>query len=312
MSDIPRLIVPVDITPAMITACNVDDPQLTGDSPDPAVYSAGTTYASGARVSVLSDHMIYESAQAGNVSHDPTTDTTATWWTPVVATNRHRMFDTKSTSSTSRIGGIDLTLNVPQAFNALALINVVGAQVRVTRTDPTEGVIYDKTFVMQEPPSEADYYAYFFDPIVYRTLLIVDDLPTYVGADLRVQIITGEAAVASVGVLTLGRIKTLGDGVKMGARMGMDDYSKKARNAYGDYTWQVGEFSDKATVDITVPRAMVNQVTTLLKSVRAKPLVWILSGYYTGLVIYGPYRDWETAIELYDYSVINAFIEGLT
>ena len=308
-----QLLVPLAVTPAMITSYDVPEP-ATGDSPDPAAYSSGTTYALAARVHVASVHKIYESVQAGNVGHDPTTDTTNTWWVEVGATNRWRMFDQKNTSQTTNVGGIDVSITHGSIVNAISLLNVtLVSDVTVTVTDPSEGVVYSNNVTMQEPPTVGDYYEYFFDPIVTIDTFYLTDLPTYRNATIRVQAnTTAPSNVAGIGVLVLGQSKEIGIGIKMGATVGIQDYSRKERNAYGDMTIVERAYAKRADFEMWVPRHQVDTVVKLLASVRATPVVWIGNDYYRSTQVFGFYKDWETTIEYHDYSVLTISLEGLT
>lgn len=65
------------VTPSVLTTATVF---TTGaaEPHDPAAYAAGTTYGFGAIVKVVADFKIYESLQAGNVGHTPSTS--PLWW----------------------------------------------------------------------------------------------------------------------------------------------------------------------------------------------------------------------------------------
>lgn len=307
-----QVLKPTAITAAMLTASNVPEP-ATGADADPAAYNGATTYAQDDRVHVASTHLIYQSVQASNVGHDPTTDTTATWWAVVGYTNRWRMFDQRNSSQTTRTGGIDVTVTPGVICNALMLGNVTetGA-IQVTVTDPTDGVVYNQTHSMSAPISASDYYAWFFDPFVYKTTLVLNDLPAYPNASIRVQAITGVSSVAGIGVLVLGQMRTFGLGVSSGAKVGIQDYSIKTRNAFGDYEITERAFSARASFEMWVPYQEVDALRDFMASIRATPCVYILSSLYASTVVYGFYKDFEISIQYRDYSVFNSQIEGLT
>jgi hypothetical protein len=313
MAQALRLLRPITVTTATLTASNVPEP-ATGDAPDPAAYNAATTYALDARCHVASTHMIYQSVQAGNIAHDPATDTTNTWWVAVGATNRHRMFDQRNTSATTRTGGIDVTLTPAEVYSGVALLNVSAvSSVHLTMTDPTAGVVRDTITSMQDPPTLGDYYEYCFDPIVIKDALIITDLPSYRMASLRVQLITANPSdVASIGVMSLGPVKDIGTGIHMGAKLSLQDYSVKQANAYGDYTIVERAFAKRASFEMWVPRINVDYVQALISSVRAVPCVWIGSDLYQSTIVYGFYKDFETTIAYSDYSVLTLSLEGLT
>lgn len=307
-----QILKPTAITAAMLTASNVAEP-ATGANPDPAAWAGGTTYALADRVHVTSTHTIYESVQAGNLGHDPTTDTAGTWWVAVGPTNRWRMFDQRNSSQTTRTGGIDVTVTPGVICNALTVDNVTetGA-IQVSVTDPVDGLVYDQTYSMSAPISASDYYAWFFDPFVYKTTLVLSDLPSYPSAAIRVQATTGVSSVAGIGVLVLGQMRSFGLGVNSGAKVGIQDYSIKTRNAFGDYEITERAYSKRATFEMWVLRPEVDALQDFMVGVRATPCVYILSGSYAATVLYGFYNDFEISIQYRDYSVFNAQIEGLT
>jgi hypothetical protein len=89
-----KFLKPVAMTDALLISS-------TAPENDYAAWASGTTYALAARCISTTTHRIYESVQAGNLNHDPTTDTTATWWLDVGATNRWKMFDAAVGSQSS-------------------------------------------------------------------------------------------------------------------------------------------------------------------------------------------------------------------
>lgn len=303
-----QLIAPISITSSMLTSSNVPEP-ATGDAPDPAAWNSGTTYAAGARVYLASTHMIYESLQAANLNKDPTTQTL--WWTPVVATNRWRMFDNSNTSQTTISGGIDVTVTPGQIYNGLALLNVTGStSVQATMTDPVDGVVFDQTQVMQAPPTGSDWYAYFFDPIINKDSAIFD-LPTYGSAALRIRVNT-VSGVTGCGVAVIGRKRAFGKGVSLGARVGIQDYSRKERNAFGDYQVTQRAFAKRADFQMWIDATEVDAVQDLLASVRATPCVWIGSSKYSSTTVYGFYKDFDITLQYADMSACSISLEGLT
>lgn len=304
-----QVIAPISITSAMLSACNVPEP-ATGDSPDPEAWAAGTTYAQGARVHVASTHMIYESLQAANVGKDPTSAANSTWWVSVSATNRWRMFDSSNTSQTTRSGGIDVSLAPAQVYNGLALLNVTGATtIRVRQTDPVDGVVFDKTVVMQAPPTGADWYAYFFDPIINKNSAIFD-LKTYGSATLRIEI--NGTTVVGCGVVVVGRKRSIGLGVEMGARLGIQDYSRKERNAFGDMQVTQRAYSKRAEFSMHLNSNEVDSVIDFLAGVRATPSVWVGSSKYGSTTVYGFYKDFDVTLQYADFAACTLSLEGLT
>ena len=77
-----RITVPMALGPSQLVSTNVPENEH-------AAWSAGATYALGDRV--IRASAIYESAQAGNIGHDPI-DAGDAWWLYVNPTNRWAAF----------------------------------------------------------------------------------------------------------------------------------------------------------------------------------------------------------------------------
>lgn len=304
-----QVIAPISVTTAMLTASNVAEP-ATGDSPDPAAWSSGTTYAQGDRVHVASTHLIYESLQNSNLAKDPTSAANIAWWVEVGATNRWRMFDSSNTTQTTKVDGMDFSVKPGIASSAVALLNVTGAtSVRVRQTDTVEGLVFDQTNPMQAPPTQSDWYAFFFDPIISKSS-VTFDLPSYPDSTIRVEIIG--SGVVGCGVAIIGRKRTIGLGVEMGARVGIQDYSRKERNAFGDMQLVERAYSKRADFSMLLSADEVDAVIDFLAGVRATPSVWVGSSKYGSTTIYGFYKDFDVTLQYADYASCTLSLEGLT
>jgi hypothetical protein len=293
----------------MLTSSNVPLP-ATGDSPDPALWLVGTTYAVGNRVHIAgTTNKIYESIQATNLGKDPTDAANILWWVEVGAVNRWRMFDSSNTSQTTGVGGLDVSLTLAQVYNSLALLNVSGASsIRVRQTDAVDGVVSDQTIAMQAPPSSAEWYNYFFDTITNKTSANFD-LKTYGSAVLRIEIIG--AGVVGCGVAVTGRKRAIGLGVEMGARVGIQDYSRKERNAFGDMEVTERAYSKRADFSMLLNASEVDSLIDFLAYMRATPSVWVGSSKYGSTTIYGFYKSFDITLQYADYAACTLSLEGL-
>jgi hypothetical protein len=307
-----QILQPLTITTATLTASNVPEP-ATGDTPDPAFYVAGTTYNLNDFVSVASNHNIYQSLQATNLGHDPTLTASATWWILVGSNNRYRMFDQKNSSQTTRAGSVDVTVTPGVIHNGLVLMNISNAStIRVIDTDPNDGVVYDVTTLMQAAPTFALAYNYCFDPIVRLTTLVVN-LPTYRLSSIRV-IVSGALItdIVGVGVFGIGTYVTVSSGINYGAKVGIQDYSVKTKNAYGDYQITARNYNKRASFDLWVQNSFIDYLQDFMASIRAVPCIYIGVSQFSSTIIYGFYKDFEVNIQYYNVSVFTLTLEGLT
>ncbi len=294
-----KIVPPIDITYAKLTSSNVAETEYGN-------YAAGTTYALGDRVIVPATHDVWESLAAANVGNTPATS--PTWWTRVGPANRMAMVDGSISTQTTRSGGIDVTVAPGETIDTLVLLNVDTASVRVRMTDPVDGVVYDQTTDMVAPPSESEYYNWFFEPIERKDFLIAT-LPPYGSADVRVELI--DSATAACGVMALGLSRKIGEGTLTGARVGFTDYSGKTRDTWGQLQLIERDYSDKASISTIIMRDMVDPVSKLLKRRRASPTVLIASDTYSSLVLYG-LISFDVTIAYTTHSMCNLEIEGLT
>lgn len=297
-----KLIRPFKITDAALTASNV---ALS----EPA-YDAGTTYGEEAIVrgsAPGNEARLFLSLQAGNVGK-PLSD--PAWWVEMGPANRWAMFDESNTTQTKNPGLVEVTVQTTGRVDAVALLNIAGASVRVRMTDVDEGIVYDRTFSLVSDSGIVDWWSYFFEPIARSGDLVVTDLPPYANAAITVSIID-EAGEVRVGNMVLGLTKILGD-TEMGATVGIQDYSRKDQNQFGDFIIVQRAYSKRASFNVWIPRGSTDEVQRLLASYRAAPIVYVGSQEFGATVVYGFYRDFSIAISYPTHSICSLDIVGLT
>lgn len=293
---------PIAVTPAMLVSTNVPET-------DYPAWASGTTYAVGARVMHVGAHKVYQSVQDGNVGKDPTA--TAGWWVEVGATNRWKVFDRSVSSQTAQASSIQYRLRPGQAITSLAVLNLAGTtSMRVRVIDPAYGTVYDKTVDLSRQPVAAGWWQWFFGERRMPTQSVQMDLPSFPGADVLVDI-TGGSALA-VGVLLLGQVRTFGLGVKAGARVGIQDYSRKERTEFGDVVVVERAFAKRASFSLLLTAAEVDAFNDFLAEVRATPCLWVGTERYASTTVYGFYKSFDIVISYYDYSDSELELEGLT
>lgn len=295
-----QLVKSIAITPAMLTATSI----LENDYPE---WAAPTTYSAGERVIFASEHKIYESLQSGNVGKYP--DAEPTWWVEVSATNRWKLFDLSSSTQTVSATDCYYEITPGIACTALGLLNFSGIlSIRIRVTDPTFGVVYDKTTDMRRTIESAGWYSWFFGARAEKTQFIALDLPSYPKATIRIDL-TGTPAI---GVIVLGQLRTIGIGVMLGARVGIRDYSRKERNTWGDVVLTQRAFAKRESLSVLIDNKNLDNTHRLLAALRATPCLWIGHKPYDSTVVYGFYNDFEINIQYADYAECSIDIEGLT
>lgn len=296
-----RVVKPVPITAAMVIATNVPET-------DYPAWNAGTSYTViGERV--IKGHKIWQNAVNPNLNNDP--ESTAGKWSEVSATNTYKAFDKSISTQTAQTTSITYQLRLGQAVGSVNGLNLTGAtSMRVYMVDPVYGTVYDQTKSLLSAPAAPGWWAWFFGERRAPTQALFSDLPSFPNADIYI-VLTGGSNLA-VGVLLLGQIYRYTMGVQMGAKLGIQDYSRKERNEYGDLYMTEGAFADRANFSMMLEASEVDAFNRFLKSVRATSCLWIGSDRYESTTVYGPYKSFDIVIPYFDYSDCDLELEGLT
>lgn len=297
-----RVVRPMAVVPSLMVANNVPET----DYPE---WIAGTTYALGARVIVAAQHKVYQSAVAGNVGQPPATSPTQ--WGEVGATNAWKAFDQSISTQTKRSGLISFRIKPGQVVHSVAALNLVGAgTVRVRMEDPALGTVYDKTTSLAGHLLASTWWDWFFGARTERKQLILTDLPSVPTADILIDI-TGTTDLA-VGVIVLGKVRTFSLGIKAGARIGFQDFSRKEKNEFGDTVLVERAFARRANFSMLLRASEVDAFDGLMTEVRAIPCLWIGSNFYEATTVYGISKSFDIVLSYTDFSDCDLELEGLT
>lgn len=278
-----RLIKPVEITGPKLIGSNVPEN-------DYAAWSSTATYAIGNRV--MLDHQVWEAVAAVPAGVKPGAETVdkdnPAKWQLIGATNRWRMFDDKLESLTTNPGKISVTIRPGAVVNSVAMFNVAGRSATVQVVDPIEGEVYSETVTLVDA-GVASWYEYFFEPVGVKTDLVLLDLPAYGSADLLVTVEAG-AEQAAVGHFVVGTQQNIGTAL-YGTSVGINDYSIKRVDDFGNSTVVRRSYSNRADFDIVLDTSTVTRVRRLLADLRATPVVWIGEQSYEATILFGYYKD---------------------
>ena len=304
-----KIVNPFIITDAALVSSNIVEPDA-----GVGVYAVGATYALGDYVIVLSTHHKYRSLQAGNIGHDPIADSalpTPLWWTDYGADNRWKMFDQSITSQSTNPDGIEVVLTpTGQIVDSAVFLNVSAASVRVQVNDLVEGLVFDQTYDLTTDSGIQDWYAYFFSPVVRTLNFAVTDLPLYMSPTLTLTLSDPGTTVAC-GAIAIGLSQSIGDS-QYGAQLGIQDYSVKQVDAFGNYTILERAFSKRGLFELWVAAAYTSELQRLLENYRATPIIYIGTDIHAATIFYGFYKDFTINIRYMEISVCSLEIEGLT
>lgn len=285
-----------------------DSFQVTETVGGTALTTTGTQ--SGTHTATAQVHDIYESLQAGNTGHYPSLAASASWWLKIGATNLWKPFDSSVTSQASNADSITYTFQASGRINAIGLLNVSASTARVTMTDVTDGVVYDVTKTLTSNSGIHSWYSWFFEPLIRNTDVLFSDLPTYNNATISVTL-TDTGSVVKCGAIVMGQSLTVGT-TQSGASVGIQDYSQKTQDAFGNFTILQRAFAKRGNFSVWVDNQLHDQTLVTLASLRATAALYVASDDFKSTYIYGFYKDFNQGIQMPTQSILNIEIEGLT
>ena len=300
------IIKPITVTDSVLTSTNIAEN-------DYAEWAVGTTYNTGDKVISTTTHRIYESVIDSNLGNDPTTDD-GTNWLNIGATNRWKAFDQYISDPVSNTTSIQYTLTPPNGSipSAVALLNLKGISANVTVTDSVDGEVYNTDIDLLDNRNIVDWYTYFFEEQVQREEALFLDIPPYIGAVVSVTVQEEVGQTAELGQLVFGFLSDVGLTV-YGTSIGIEDYSIKDRDAFGNAIIVERNFSQTVDFDVQFETQNARKVQKTLAALRATPVVYLGSTDVSyGTLVYGFYRRFDITLETPSYAFASIEVEGLT
>ncbi|MGZ8171801.1 MULTISPECIES: hypothetical protein [Methylobacter] len=246
-------------------------------------------------------------AKAGNINKTPASYPAV--WRDAGITNRWKMFDRSVGSVTSNPDEITSVFAVVGRVDHVIGFGVSAAAVRVTMTDAIDGIVYDKTQSLINYGGINDWAAYVFEPSEKISEFSFTDLPRYANATITVTL-TNTGNTVECGTCIIGLSRWFGD-TQFGLKLGIDDYSIKGKNAWGDYDVHERAFSDQNSLTVTIESSQVDSVKKILSGYRATPIVYIGTDNYRSTMIYGFFTNFGIIIPYATESVCSLEVESL-
>lgn len=300
-----KIVEPITITDSILVSSNIPEN-------DYSAWSSATTYALGNRVILTSTHKVYESLQNSNTNKNPVDY--ASYWVEVGPTNKWKVFDTSNSSQTLASGSppeISYTFAAGIAIPSIAILNITdGRSVTITIDDPVEGIVFDEEEYIGTFPQYPDWWSWFFGSRFSKSQYIRNDLPSYPNAEITVTI-SGISTLAA-GVIILGQQTSFSLGMKYGTRLGIQDYSRKETNDFGDTVLVQRAFAKRANFELFLDNFEVDLLQDYLSKIRAVPVLWIGSNDFEATVIFGFYKNFDILLSYTDHAECSLEIEGLT
>lgn len=245
---------------------------------------------------------------------DPATN--PTHWLDSGSTNRWRMFDNKVQSQTTATSSITTRLSFLGYIDTITLLNVLGTTATVEVEHGADGVVYSRTIqLLADESPVVDLMTYLITGFQQKTRVVFDGIPLFANSQITLTITGPSGSTVAVGAALFGQAKDIsstGLGVEHGAKFGIDDYSVKTRDAFGNFVITERAFSDRANVTVYVNNSQLSSIKDMLTSLRATPILFVGSRAHDYLTIYGYYKNWEVDVAYPDFSVLSMEVAGLT
>jgi hypothetical protein len=287
----------------MFSYCNVTQP-----APGETLWDPLTNYAVGDKCIRTETHTVYKRLVAGATTTPPESD--ATNWYPYGSTQQWAMFDRKVGSQTTTQGDLVVVLT-PGQIDSVALLEVKGRWARVVMKDRPGGtVVYDRTVDLDVTEIDS-VYDFLFKDYEQKTDFVLTDLPSiFIGCEVTITI--SSTSTASIGVLQVGRVIEVGS-TTAGAGVGIDDYSPKVRDDFGNLDVEEGSYSKENTLSVVIDRKDFNRLYRTFAALRATPCVYIGvdADGFEPMLVYGYYRSFSITTPYTSNYVCALEIEGM-
>ena len=295
-----KVVKPTTLTSAMLVSTDATETYTA--------WNAATAYALNDIVLRTTTERLYQRLVAGTTATAPESDTVN--WLDIAPSNKWAMFDGEISTATTKSTSLTVVLK-PGYVNSLALFGLVGSNLAVTVRDALAGNIVYTLSQDLDGTIIADWYQYFFEPVVQLAEVVLTDLPPYGDAHITV-VLTGTGAV-ECGICLVGTFYTLGD-TQYGASVGIIDYSRKETDAFGVTTFVRRAYSKRMSAKLMLDNVQMNKVQRVLADLRATPCAWIGADdvTYAPLVVYGFYKDFSIEVAYPTASYCSLEVEGLT
>ncbi|MCO5761946.1 MAG: hypothetical protein NHG36_10590 [Chromatiaceae bacterium] len=287
-----------------------------------SAWNIATAYSVGNRVYYYAGAtvpLVYHAFEAltAHIGQTPAIGGTSDWL-DLGPVNDRAMFDSRTGTLTTASEEIDVTVAPGAFFDHIALVRLEGCftvQITVSRgSGETYQEFYDQTFdVTDDATSWRDYF--FSDDTAVRTALTITPQIFYSDTRVRVILTGATGSTVGLGLLLVGRGRDLGDTIDSPS-LGIEDYSTKETDAFGNTYLLEREYADRASVQLILPPGQVDAVRRILASYRATPALYDFNNTdaderWDSLIIFGYYEDFEVTLSYPGKSFCSLSVQSL-
>lgn len=302
-----NIIQPIEITPAMITACSLAE--------DPTAAWTSGTYAIGDERHVAATHRVYRCAVAGSRTISPDLDPTN--WKDMRPTNKMAPFDIyTSTQAIDDTADISYTINT-RFCRDMALYGLEGSSYTVTVKDAAGGTVID-TRTGPLKTHDGGWWSYLFGDRYFVRQVILSNLPMRPAAEITITVSAGTGARRAVGMIVLGNMRQLfgtGDwgGTEYGATAEPVTFSYIKTEDDGTTSIVRRHKATNIRASVMLPRNQADKAVQLLQGVLDIPVAVIATEApgYAGLTTFGLIESSPVSYDSNNIARIDFNVKGI-
>lgn len=303
------VLVPLDITDAMLSSCTVAEP-AAGET----TWTSAATYALGDQRILTSTHRIYQCVQA-HTGRTALPSVDSAYWLDAGPTLRWKQFDQYINTATTSTTSLSTVL-LPGFCNSLAIYGAIGGTITVTIDDMDAGGanIYTYTGDLIEP------YPGFYELLTalprVRTKLILTGLPLRPNPRITVTVTAGTGSPVAIGLLAVGDLRQLLDnaawgGTQQGASASPVTTSYIKVDEYGTATIKRRHAATDMAIRLVMPREVADYALATVQELLDVPVCVIgtdVAGY-AGLNVFG-LMSAQLSYDSFNHAVLNINVKG--
>jgi hypothetical protein len=241
-----------------------------------AAYWKNTeTYIKG--VVIVYEKRLYESLVENNIGNMPGLTSTTSKWLDLGTDNRVALFDVNSSRpSISRVNfSAQINPNILRQNNTT--INSIGISLLKNISSVKVSIWQNNSSGLSKRVWTNTY------SVAGKSTALLDGIPysptfgAYAGVSgagkILLEFTISGSDVAEVGTVVFGTVNTLGN-VQYGAKLGIEDYSIKEPDDYGNVTFVKRQYNRNVSISFDIVNSSVAAVQQLLYDLRATPTYW--------------------------------------
>lgn len=292
---------PYDVTETNLTATNLTE--------STSEWAAGTTYAAGDEVHVVSTKTVYVSAIDSNTGNDPTTSAADTWIIKG-AMNKWAAFDAYVANKATRASSITYSIDATEIVNGVAFFGLQAQDITLTISDGTSTEVFEAD-LLSLGHVDGSWYNWFYGGRPSAREYVFINLPYY-GSSTTIDIeITASGSDVEVGQIVLGRVFQLGKTLA-GINLRSQNFTRYIEDDFGNLTTIPRASIRKPEIDVFVNSGNVRRGEEFLRDIQGRATVFLgADDVKLALLEFGVLTQFDHYIDTKDFHHVKLELRGL-